>query len=126
MKVIRLSTIRSTPTSLESQDWESSLFSHFGIRTFCEGHRDGDGKSMLPRKFKPVRLDCNQWAATAPKVGVRHMEMTANLHDGLAKWPSKHANFRVASSPWKNGRCSNWLGHRRTRPDQDLKYGSFS
>ncbi|OGV38551.1 MAG: hypothetical protein A2X48_00755 [Lentisphaerae bacterium GWF2_49_21] len=89
---------------LEFQDWEFGIFLHFGIRTFCEGHHDWDGKPMDPAKFNPKKLDCNNWAKSAADAGAKYMVMTAKHHDGFANWPSKYTDFSVASSPWKNGR----------------------
>ncbi|MHC4252892.1 MAG: alpha-L-fucosidase, partial [Planctomycetota bacterium] len=50
---------------LEFHSWERGLFLHFGIRTFYEGHRDWDKKSMTPEGFAPSALDCGEWARAA-------------------------------------------------------------
>ena len=42
---------------LDFLDWEFGVFFHFGIRTFYEGHRDWDGKTMdlsQKRLFLPL------------------------------------------------------------------------
>ena len=92
-----------TPKQLQYQDWEFGLFLHFGIRTFYEGHRDWDGQPMPVRGFAPTQLDCDQWVRTAKAAGARYLVLTAKHHDGFANWPSKHTDYSVAASPWKDG-----------------------
>ena len=89
---------------LEFQDWEFGIFCHFGIRTFYEGHRDWDGKSMSATAFNPSALDCNQWAATAKQAGAKYMVLVCKHHDGFANWPSAYTDFSVAHSPWRGGK----------------------
>lgn len=95
---------KPTARQIEFQDWEFGIFLHFGIRTFCEGHKDWDGKDMDPAKFNPKQLDCNDWAKAAADASAKYMVLTAKHHDGFANWPSKYTEFSVASSKWKNGR----------------------
>jgi alpha-L-fucosidase len=89
---------------IEFHSWERGLFLHFGIRTFHEGHRDWDGKSMLPEGFAPTEFDCGQWARAAKEAGFNYMVMTAKHHDGFANWPSKFSKFTVAQSGWRDGK----------------------
>ena len=92
-----------TPRQIEYQSWQMGLFVHFGIRTFYEGLRDFDNRTMSPSQFNPTEFDANQWAYTAARAGCRYVVMTAKHHDGFALWPSKTTDFSVASSPWRNG-----------------------
>ncbi len=94
-----------TPTArqLEFADLEMGLFLHFGIRSFHEGHRDWDGKSLDPANFNPTQLDCDQWLSTAKAAGMGYAVLTAKHHDGFANWPSACTDFSVAATPWKNG-----------------------
>lgn len=89
---------------LAYQDWEFGLFMHFGIRTFYEGYVDWDGNPMLPARFNPSALDCDQWIATAKAAGMRYAVLTAKHHDGFANWPTRWTDYSVASSPWKGGK----------------------
>ena len=93
-----------TAKQLEYQDWEFGIFLHFGIRTFHEGHRDWDGKPMSVEGFAPTQFDCEQWVSTAKAAGARYLVLTAKHHDGFANWPSKHTDYSVAASPWKDGK----------------------
>lgn len=101
-----LATTRPVPTArqLEFQDWELGLFLHFGIRTFFEGHRDWDGKSMPPSAFNPTELDCRQWMQVCKDAGVRYSVLTAKHHDGFANWPSEYTPYSVKNATWKDGK----------------------
>jgi len=98
-----MQTAVPTPRQLEYQDWEFGVFLHFGIRTFYEGHRDWDGQAMSASAFDPTAFHCGQWADTARQAGAKYIVLTAKHHDGFANWPSKHTDFSVAASSWKNG-----------------------
>jgi alpha-L-fucosidase len=114
-----------TPRQMAFQDWEFGLFLHFGIRTFCEGHVDWDGKRMDPAAFDPARLDCGQWARAARSAGARYMVLTAKHHDGFANWPSKHTSFSVAASPWQGGQGDVIRQFTAACRDHDLHVGLY-
>lgn len=88
---------------LEFMDWEFGVFFHFGIRTFFPGHSDFDGKKMPASAFNPSRLDCRQWCRIAKSAGARYAVLTARHGDGFCNWPSKHNDYSVKSSPWRDG-----------------------
>jgi alpha-L-fucosidase len=85
-------------------DWEMGAFFHFGIRTFYEGRRDWDGKPMPLEGFAPTELDCEQWIATIKEAGAKYAILVCKHHDGFANWPSKHSEYHVGLTPWRNGR----------------------
>lgn len=93
-----------TPRQLDYQDWEMGVFFHFGIRTFYEGHRDWDGKPMPLEGFRPAGLNCDNWIASVKRAGMRYTVLVCKHHDGFANWPSKHSNYSVAQTPWKDGK----------------------
>lgn len=93
-----------TQRQLDYQDWEMGVFLHFGIRTFCEGHEDRDGRPMPAEAFNPARLDCDQWLATAAAAGMRYAVLVCKHHDGFANWPSRYTGYSVAAAPWKGGK----------------------
>jgi len=99
-----LPSCQPTLRQLEYQDWEMGILFHFGIRTFHEGHRDWDGKPMPPEGFRPGRLDCDDWIASAEQAGMRYAILVCKHHDGFANWPSKFSSYGVAQTPWKEGR----------------------
>lgn len=88
---------------LEFLNWEFGVFFHFGIRTFNEGHKDWDMKSMDISTFNPTSLDCEDWIKTASEAGARYAVLVCKHHDGFAIWPSAYTEYSVKNTPWKNG-----------------------
>lgn len=89
---------------LEFLDWEFGVFFHFGIRTFNEGHKDWDMKSMDISTFNPTSLDCEDWIKTASDAGAKYAVLVCKHHDGFANWPSAYTAYSVKNPPWKNGK----------------------
>ncbi|HEX9895528.1 MAG TPA: alpha-L-fucosidase [Gemmatimonadales bacterium] len=91
-----------SPSQLQWQQDELSLFLHFGVNTFTD-REWGDGKED-PAIFAPSRLDTRQWARSARAAGFRALILTAKHHDGFCLWPSRTTRHSVESSPWRGGR----------------------
>ena len=89
---------------LEFLNWEFGVFFHFGIRTFNEGHKDWDMKSMDISTFNPTSLDCEDWIKTASDAGAKYAVLVCKHHDGFANWPSAYTAYSVKNTPWKNGK----------------------
>ncbi|HEY9044901.1 MAG TPA: alpha-L-fucosidase [Ohtaekwangia sp.] len=81
---------------------EIIAFFHFGMNTFTNDN-EGDGTAD-PEVFNPTALDCNQWTNVLKRAGITTGILVAKHADGFCNWPTKHSNYSVKNSSWKDGK----------------------
>lgn len=94
--------IKPKPQQLAWQALEIGVLIHFGPNTF-QDREWGDGTAD-PSIFNPTHLDAEQWVLAAKAGGARYLVMVAKHHDGFCLWPSRHTEYSVKNSPWRDGR----------------------
>ena len=94
--------VKPSSRQIAWQELELTCFFHFGINTFYDN--EWGKKDYTPSAFKPTQLDVRQWARTVKAIGGKMMVMLAKHHDGFCYWQTKHTDFSVKNSPWKDGK----------------------
>jgi alpha-L-fucosidase len=89
-----------TPRQLAYQERQLGAFIHFGLATYANADMMSVPEAA---RFRPTRLDAEQWVKTAQSFGARHIVLTAKHHNGFCLWPTQTTDYSVKNSPWQDG-----------------------
>jgi len=92
------------------------MFIHFTIKTFVEGPFWDVARGPLPsvQRYRPTKLDVEQWIRTAAVATMRYAVLTAKHYLGFALWDSKHTDYDAAASPVKTDVVAEFVRACRT------------
>lgn len=61
--------------------------------------------SAYAERFKPAKLDTDQWVATAKALGVNHAILLVKQDTGFCLWQSKANPYSLKSISWRDGKA---------------------
>ena len=80
-------------------DLRFGMFIHYNMATY---HQEQWAYPFHdPKSFKPVKLDCKQWAQGAKSAGMKYAVFTAKHHDGFCLWDTSVSGYDIANSDYK-------------------------
>lgn len=99
---------KPSPKQLEWADLELGVIIHYCVEIYepgFGGYKTDAVRTVLnPRKFKPTRLDPEQWVRTAHEMGAKYAVLVANHCTGFSLWQTRVNDYSCASMSWKDGK----------------------
>lgn len=97
----RLLAVRPSRRQTIWQEMEYYNFIHFNLNTFY-GKEWGTGR-LSPKKFRPRKLNTDQWAEALHASGSKGVILTVKHHDGFCLYPSRYTEYSIKHTPFQNG-----------------------
>ncbi len=96
---------RPTPAQLALQDAEIGFLYHLDLTIYQEDRRDHSVGGPPPAidRFKPNKLDTDQWLEAAKAAGAKYALFTASHETGFMNWQSDLYPYGVKYSKWREG-----------------------
>lgn len=81
---------------------EIGMFIHFAPNTWQD--KEGDDLSTPLSQINPAKLDTDQWAQAAKKMGAKYIVFVAKHVGGFCMWPTSTTDYSIKNTPWKDGK----------------------
>ena len=91
-----------SPQQQAWQDLEFGMFVHLAPNTWQD--LESDDLSTPLSEINPVKLDTDQWAATAIAMGARYVVFVAKHQGGFCMWQTHTTDYGIRNTPWKGGK----------------------
>lgn len=91
---------------LKYQKDELAIFIHFGPNTFNEVEWGDKYFNKSPKEIFRLKNDfkAEKFVKTIKKAGFKKIIITAKHHDGFVIWQSKHTDYGIKNTDYKNGK----------------------
>lgn len=90
-----------TPGQTAWQDLEIGMFVHFAPNTWQNSEYDN---LSTPLSAINPRINTDQWAECAVKLGARYILFVAKHAGGFCMWQTHTTDYGIRNTPWKDGR----------------------
>ena len=91
-----------SPQQLAWQHLEFGMFVHFAPNTWQDV--EADNLSTPLSEINPVKLNTDQWVATALALGARYVIFVAKHEGGFCMWQTQTTSYSIRNTPWKGGK----------------------
>ncbi|NGN64789.1 glycoside hydrolase [Streptomyces sp. A7024] len=78
------------------------MFVHFNMSTYQ--NEQWAEPTASPAHFNPSHRAPREWAQAMKDAGMTFGVLTVKHHDGFALWNSKHSDYDIAASPYRDGK----------------------
>ncbi len=104
------SDLKTHPESLEQwMDMRFGMFIHWGPVTLRGTEIGWSRGTQVPigeydnlyKEFNPVLFNAEEWVQIAKEAGMKYLIITTKHHDGFCLWDSRHTDYDIASTPYK-------------------------
>jgi len=96
------------PRQVVWQDCEVGAIFHFDMPLFADGGwspRKAIHQTWDPDRYRPEKLDIDQWVAAAKAMGAGYAVFTATHFNGFLQWQSDAYAYGVRQAAWRGGKA---------------------
>jgi len=99
---------RPLPRQITWQDCEVGAIFHFDMPLFADDgwtHRNAIRQTWDPDRYRPTKLDTDQWVAAAKAMGAGYAVFTATHFNGFLQWQSDAYPYGLRQAGWGDGKA---------------------